>query len=358
LMTLKGHLSEEEVRKFAERATFGRMAQVRKGKHANRPPAGLTQLYGPTGEVTTVIDEAWRPLILMFYDLYLVHGRSQHAIAREFNARGMLMPGSDAPWDEGTIRVFLRNRWAYAGYASWGRWENSKKAFRAKAEWPEIISEEQARQAEAEMQRRSTMPRSIGAPQRFSMLGKCNVCGGTLTVSGVAGHKHYKSTAYRCRNSCSGSHIREKFVDEAIRAAIVSLQDDANLEELIGETPENYTELTATLTAAQSALAAVATQRNKLTLAFMRDAIRLDEYEPMMAELKARHQDLAHTITTLEDEIANTPTAEQRRSHLEEIRDKGLAMLDHPDAVTANAWLRQRFMFVVDEHEVVLLKVI
>lgn len=358
LLTLKGHMSEEETRKFAERATFGRMAQVRKGKHANRPPAGLTQVYGPTGEVTTIIDEAWRSLVVMFFDLYLAHGRSQHAIAREFNARGLLMPGTGMQWDENSIRVFLRNRWAYAGFASWGIWEKKQKAFRAKAEWPGIITEEQARWAEAEMARRSVMSRSIGAPQRFSMVGKCNICGCTMTVDGRAGQAGRVSNSYRCRASCKGSFILEKFVYAAVRAAIISLRDDARLEELIGETPENYTELEATLTHAHNALVAVAKERNKLTLAFVRDAIRLDEYEPLMAELKERHDAIAHTITTLEDEIDATPTAEQRRSRLEEVRDKGLAMLDHPDTTTANAWLRQRFLLLVEGHEVVLIKVL
>jgi len=184
-------------------------------------------------------------------------------------------------------------------------------------------------------------------------------------VSGVAGRttgqkrvQTYKSTAYRCRNSCYGSHVREAVVREAILAAILSLQDDVRLDELVGETPSQNVDLSVRLADAQKALAQVAKERNNLTLAFMREAIRLDEYEPMMAELRARHDAIAVTITQLEDTIAETPTVEKRRSQLEEIRDKGIEMLDHPDTTTANVWLRRHFMFVAEMNEVVLVKII
>lgn len=122
VMLFKSHQSEQEVRKFAERAGFGRQAQVRKGKHANTPPLGLKRTFALVEdklETITVVDDEWRPLVELFYQLYLEHGRTQFQIVKEFNARGYLTP-EGLPWDRESIRVFLRNRWAYAGYTTWG----------------------------------------------------------------------------------------------------------------------------------------------------------------------------------------------------------------------------------------------
>lgn len=362
---LKGGMSEQEVRKMSERMIFGRQAQVRKGKHANNLPAGLKRVYDAQGNAVTVLDEAWRPYIEMFFDLYLEHGRSQHAIANEFNARGMLYPGRNTRWDEHTITTFLRNAWAYAGYVTWGKWAKKHKAsFRVKAEWGAFITEEQVRRSEEEKSRRSRTPKSIGNPQRFSVLAKCGRCGGTLTVSGVAGTtigtkrvQHLKTTRYRCRNYCRGSDVREAVLYEAICAAIVALQDDERLSELAGEIPSQIDDLATHLADAHKALAQVAKERGNLTLAFMREAIRLDEYEPMMAELKARYEAIAATVTKLEDQQARNPTPGKRRNELEQVRDRGLAMLNDPDMMTANAWLRRHFALLVENGAVISMTI-
>lgn len=355
LMMLKGHISEEEVRKFSERAMFGRAAQIRKGKHANNPPAGFRQIHSTeTGEVVTIHDEPWIPLITLFYELYLDHGRSQVAIAREFNARGLLMPTTGRAWDEDSIRVFLRNRWAYAGFVTWAASSKKLKSFRAKAEWEPIISAEIAQRAEDEMLGRSHMPRTLGATERFSTIGKCATCNSTLVVTRAkrrtpgTGERIY----YRCKPQCVGGLIRDLRIHEAIREAIVSLQDDANLESVLDEVPTKHPDLEEILEESRRALAQVSKERNNLTTAFMREAIRLDEYEMLMQELRVRYEGVSARIDEISAQLATTPTKAQRREHLEEIRNAGLAMLDHPDTITANAWLRKRFRVYVANNKV------
>lgn len=356
MLMVKAHMSEEEVRKFAERATFGRQAQVRKGKHANHPPIGLKKekrLVNGEIEQFTVIDEAWRPQVELFYDLYVFHGRSQLAVAREFNERGYRTPNGRL-WDAKTIRVFLKNRWAYAGYVTWGTWSKTpEKSFRVKAEWEPIISEEMARAAEQGMKERSQKPKAAGRPHRFSMMLRCKQCGYTMATcynkSKLTGEQ---IPGYICRLRCKGTYIREVLIIAAVDNAIRYLRDDAQLEALVGETPPEHATNIELLEESRKALDAVAKERKRLTQAYARDTIDIEEYEELMADLKQRTIDLSAAITELEDQLAATPTADERRNRLLEIRDKGSEMLHHPDRATANNWMRRHFIVYVEKNDV------
>lgn len=359
LMTLKGYMAEEEVRKLSERAMFGRAAQVRKGKHANKPPAGLRQEHDRiTGEVLTVTDEAWVPLVKFFFELYLDHGRSQRAVAREFNARGLFIPGTLQQWDEHSIRVFLRNRWAYAGFVTWAASSKRVKAFRAKAEWEPIISEETARRAEEEMELRSKMPRTIGATERFSATAKCETCGANLVVSRHKARRGGERISYRCRQQCPGGMVRDYRIHEAIHDAIVALQDDVRLESILAEVPDDHPDLHQVLEEAKRALDQVAKERNNLTMAFIREAIRLDEYEGLMAQLRERHESIERNIADLEEQAAAIPTKEERFRQLNDVRSVGLTMLNHADAATANAWIRRHFRLYVSDNSITAVELL
>lgn len=348
LMLLKSHMAHEETRKTSERAMFGRSAQVRKGKHANTPPAGLKRIHDPlTGEGRTVHDEEWIDLIHLFYTLYLDHGRSQRAIASEFSARGYVIPKTNKTWDEASIRVFLRNRWAYAGYVTWAVSSKKHQGFRAKAEWEPIISEEIAQRAEDEMNLRSKMPRTLGATQRFSATSKCATCGKTLATTRHKKRRGGDRLYYRCRRQCLGALVPEWRIYAAIRDTIIALQDDAQLQSILAETPTERPDLRIILDDSQRALEQVNKERHNLTIAFMREAIRLDEYEGLMADLRQRFDSISFNIADLEKQLASIPSRDKRRQQLEHIRNAGLEMLDHPDPATANAWIRLRFRVFV-----------
>lgn len=354
---LKGGMSEQEIRKFSERSYFGRQAEIKKGKHANTPPIGYKRIRDALGQVEIVIDEEYAPLVKTFYDLFLNHGQGLRTIAKEFTARGYARPRGEGAWAVTHIAAFLRNRWTYAGFASWGtRSKTPDKSFRVKASWEPLITEEMARWAEREIKLRGKAPRATGTPQRFSMVAECGVCGGRICVHKLQDARH-KYTSYLCANICTGSSIREPVLRAAIREEILRLTDRAYFESLIGETPDEYARSLEQLEDTKRLLAGVRKERTRLTMAYTRDTITIEEYEPLMAELKGRHDRLAHTVTELETQVANTPNAQSRRDRLEEIRGKGLEMLDHPDVKTANAWLRRHFVLHVAANRVNLIKV-
>lgn len=359
VMLFKIHQTGEETRKFSERAHFGRQAQARKGKHANRPPLGLKsvkRVIGDDVETFTVIDEEWRPIVEQFFDLYVTHGRSQFAIVKEFNARGLTTPEGH-PWDVKTIRLFLKNRWAYAGYVVWGTYSNTpEKSFRVKAEWPAMISEEMVYGAERGMKERTGAPKAAGRPWRFSMMMKCIKCGCTMHTCMRKENSRALSDSYICRRRCEKSYIRGAVIEVALTEAIQFIQNAAQLELLAGETPPQHASLTELLAESQKALEANARKRKRLSEEYFAETIDQDEYRSLMADLKTEQINISSNITSLQEQISSTPTAEQRRQRLEEIRDRGLEMLKHPDEITANAWLRQHFRIYIENHKVVTVE--
>lgn len=356
LMLFKSHQSEQEVKKFTERSLFGRQARAKKGKHAGNPPYGYQRVYDALGTSSAVIDEEASKVVLLFYDLYLVHGRSLTAICEEFTTLGYVSPHSKRPWVPGTLRQMLKNRWAYAGYLTWGQLSKHTKPeeiFRVKAEWPPLITEDMAREAERQLNLRVLAPRSIKGPYRFSMIARCAVCGGNVIVKNHAGKSGCITNRYGCHNGCRGGSTGDPEMMAYLRKIVTSLSDHQYLYSLIDETPDYYQSMKAQHEQVLGTMEEVRSERKQLTLAFTRKTIGFDEYDEIMGELQERFDDLAYTAAQLEQSIATTPTAEARLKTLTEIRDQGLAMLDHSDNRTCNTWLRKHFILWVRNHEIV-----
>lgn len=355
LMLFKSHQSEQEIKKFTERSLFGRQARAKKGKHAGNPPYGYIRVYNELGESYAIVDEEKAAAVRLFYDLFLNHGRSLTAICQELNTLGFLSPQSKRPWVPGTLRQMLKNRWAYAGYTTWGTLSKHtlpEGVFRAKAEWVALITEDMARAAEEQLKLRVQAPRSVSSPYRFSMVARCGYCGGNIIVKNRAGRSGCITNRYACTNACRGSRTGEPEMMADIRRLIENLADSDFLESLIEETPDHYLAMVARRDLVTKTMDEVRSERKQLTIAFTRKSISIDEYEEIMGELQERYDDLAHSAAELEQAIATTPTAENRRLRLEEARDYGLAMLEHPDKRTANTWLRQHIILYILDYKV------
>lgn len=354
LLMLKGHISEEEIRKFGERSRFGRRARIKKGKHPGPPMYGYERHFDENGIAYLVVNEEQAKVVKLFYDLVLNHGRSMKSVCDELNARGILTPRAKKKWIVGTIRIFALNCWAYAGYTTWGK-KYSKIApeeqFRVKGEWEPLISEDDARRMIAILQARSHAPRSVSTPYRFSMVAVCGYCGSTVTVHARAGGSTCATNRYLCVKRCRGSRVGEPELMKFIHEFLESLQDENVLESFIDETPDRHTELARQLDEANAECQKVVEQRKRLTLAFTTQTITFDEFENLMSELQARRDNWARRVAELEDLIAQTPSATRRRQRLIEARDNGLEKLYHPDPQTANAWLRERLRVIVAAYQ-------
>jgi DNA invertase Pin-like site-specific DNA recombinase len=271
LNAFKGVMSHNEIDKLVRRADSGRRARVKRGKHAGNPPYGYKRVFDDQGKSCAVVNEDEAVVVRLFYELYLERGRSLASICKEFNARGYVSPQSKRPWVPGTIRQLIINCWTYAGYATWGTYSKKGEMFRSKAEWEPIISEDMARKAERERQARAYGRRAVSGANRLSLVAKCDYCGANICIHQKAGHNGYVKNTYLCKNKCRGSRIFEPDMLSAIEAAIVELQNNARLENLIGDTPSSHDNLIETYQEMNRALEQVRSQRKELTMVFTRE---------------------------------------------------------------------------------------
>lgn len=352
LTAFKGVMSHNEIDRLVRRAHMGRQARVRRGKHAGNPPFGYKRIFDDRGIAHTVINEEEAKVVRLFYELYLRHGRSLAAICAEFTGLGYVSPQSKKPWVPGTLRQLIVNCWTYAGYSTWGNYSKKGERFRAKAEWEPIIDEDLAREADVVRAARAYGRRAISSASRYSMLAKCTYCGGNICIHEHADNGRVRTSVFICLQRCRESRVSEPVITEALEIAIIKLQDAANLEELIDDTPDRFAVLSGRRQEVSNSLEQVRAQRKELTLVYTRGTISLDEYETLMSDLHQRQSDLARTLAEIGDQLAATPNAKNRRERLEEIRDAGMAMLHHPDPLTANAWLKQHFLLYIRDRDV------
>lgn len=358
LGAIKGVQAAYEVHKLKERSTMGRRARIKKGKHAGTPPYGYARVYDATGKSRVEIVPEEASAIRLFYDLYIKDGLSLDLIGKEFERRGILTRNGKTRWFAGTIRRMLMNRWAYAGYTSWGYRSKrfTHERFREKAEWEAILDEQTVVAAEQAMDRRAHARRAVRGPHRFSMLGKCAYCGSTIAVHSRIGRNRAIVDNFLCTKFCRGTHIGHPVIREALEAAIKRLQDAAFVESLIDERPDRHQELAVKRDELYKLLDKVAEERKRLTMVFTRNTIDVDEYEELMAGLKERAEALSVALQEIESELARSVSPEQQREKLQEIRDAGMQMLDLPDEGAANLWLRKVFSLEIGEYQVLAVK--
>lgn len=358
LGAIKGVQAAYEVHKFKERSTMGRRARIKKGKHAGTPPYGYARVYDATGKSRVEIVPEEAKAIRLFYDLYVNDGLSLDLIGKEFEQRGILTRNGKTKWIAGTIRRMLMNRWAYAGYTSWGYRSKrfTHERFRERAEWEAILDEQIVLAAEQAMEQRAHARRAVRGPHRFSMLGKCAYCGSTIAVHSRKGTKRTIVDNFVCTKLCRGTHIGHPVIREALEAAIKHLQDAAFVESLIDEKPDRHQELAAKCDDLYALLDKVADERKRLTMVFTRNTIDLDEYEELMAGLQERANALSASLQEIEGELAHSSSPQQRRDRLQEIRDMGMKMLDLPDEGAANLWLRKVFSLEIGEYRVLAVR--
>lgn len=351
LGAIKSTMAQSEVMKIKERNRMGMLARARKGKHPSHPPYGYRVVYSADGtkHVEPHPDEA--DGIRLFYDLYVNHGLSIEEIGHRLLAAGYT-PRQSAEWSHTSLTYIRNNVWMYAGRLLFGRTSRrGSRVYAFDAEFEPLITPEIARAVEAEAKRRWPGSRSVNSPRRYSQVLICDACGESVNAKGHG--IGYKSPRYCCRRQCRGGSIMEHVIDKALYAAIKYLVGQTDLQAIADD--DGHDELAyerEQLATRKARLAAIAEQRERLTLAYTRDIIGLDEYEQVMTKLAGESAELNAEVEELETQLATKPDPSSRLHRLEEIRERGYAMIETDDIAEANAWLRRHFRVYIWKNRV------
>jgi DNA invertase Pin-like site-specific DNA recombinase len=313
-----------------------RQKAAHRQRAANGEPWGTTRAFGfQQGNVEH--DETEAPILRWMYD-ELLAGKTQAAIARELNSKGILT-AAGKPWRQSGVRQLLihpRNAGLRAHTPS-GTARKPEQHVVGKGTWEGIVSEETWRAAVAILTAKG--PRAGGGKRvhLLSGLARCGVCGATMrTAKNARGYQLYQCT--------EGQHVgrnREK-LDELVRDVILLRlgQPDA-LELVTRDDADDAGELHKEAAAAREALDAMAAMFGAGTMTLSAFQAGTSAAQQRLAAVEAQMVDAGRA-----DRLGNLVGAEDLRAAWDALdlpRKRGVIdalMVVHVDKTTRGGRFR------------------
>lgn len=353
--------AQEEVSKLMRRHNMGMTARVMRGDFPNVVPYGWQARYeidddGKPVQIVEVDEEA-REVIVAFFDLYAFHGMSLGAIGREFRDRGY-QPPKGGNWERGSLTTMLDLVWRYAGYVELNRVSEQREYVRARSRWPAIIDEAVVKSVMDERLRRANERRSVGSTHRFSGCVWCAYCQNKMkghrgSVPNRAKTKYYPMEKFVCRNADGNvthpkSTISSRLITDAVRDAIIYLQDEANRDAILGQYESHFDKLQTAIDRLTNQLAKNDMAAGRAYDAFVDGHVSAKQYKVKAAQLREQRKRIEAELALRGEELLEEHHNSQRGQRLLEVAAEGLAMLDCPDLGTANAWFRRHLKITIN----------
>jgi site-specific DNA recombinase len=340
LLQIRGAVAEYERTLIAERMRRGRLRKLRAGLLLpwTRPPYGYRldpeRPRDPTG-VTLAPDEA--AVVAELFALYLEPGASLARLAQTLQWRAIPTPSGNDRWSGPTIRGILGNP-TYTGQVYAQRTRYREPQVRRSAThalgrphgsatpqppdtWiavgavPPIVSRERFDQVQAKLaQNRAFSSRNNTAHQYLlRALVSCGRCLLACTARTLNGRNHYylcngkhRNGSARCDPPCPSRYIPAAQLDALVWADLCELvRDPAHIQAALARAQGGAwlpQELQARRENLRQGRANLRQQLDRLTDAYLRGVIPLDEYERRRRALEQQDQGLANQEGQLDGE--------------------------------------------------------
>lgn len=352
-------VAQEEVVKMKKRHKMGMIDRVRRGEFPGVIPYGWDVSYdsqeGIEGRsrdakpvrVLTVNEEA-RQVLHLFVELYTKHGLGLHLIAQVFHERGYAPP-NDGRWSRSSVLGLLNLIWRYAGFVELNRRSKERPYVKAQSRWPALITEDDAKAVTAERQRRAKAKRSVARVHILSQIVWCERCRLKMKINytrkpgtsvthinyrcvdgeGVPRHPHY--------------NISAKYLLEALRSAILFIQDEQNRHLILEEHPDTSRGIRQSIIVAKQRLATIHDAIQRADDAYVLGSMTLDRHQRQINKLLEQQSRIQKDIAQLEIDLDKSIYDSQREARLSTIAFEGLSMLESTDTAMANAWFIRHF---------------
>jgi site-specific DNA recombinase len=340
LLQIRGAVAEYERTLIAERMRRGRLRKLRAGLLLpwTRPPYGYRldpeRPRDPSG-VTLAPDEA--AVVAEIFALYLEPGMSLAQLAKALQWRAIPTPSGNDRWSGPTIRGILGNP-TYTGQVYAQRTRYREPQIRRSAThalgrphgsatpqpsdtWiavgavPPVVSRERFDQVQAKLAQNQAFARRNNTAHQYLLraLVSCGRCALACTARTLQGRHHYylcngkhRNGAARCDPPCPSRYIPSAQLDELVwddlcalmrdpeqlRAALSRAQGGAWLPQELQARRENL----------RQGRASLRQQLDRLTDAYLRGVIPLDEYERRRRALEQQEQGLTNQEGQLDGE--------------------------------------------------------
>ena len=342
--------AEQEVRKLQERHRKGMIGRIKAGKPANKLVHGYQWRYAADGSKSIVIDEPAAAVVRELFTLYLA-GHGTPYIAAHFNAQGYPTPEGRGRWQAINVRSILDNVRRYAGITAVNRRSLRNRPYtEAPGAWPPLIDADTLARIEAERRYRDANRRRVDTPYLLSGVVCCRHCGRRMIVRYLPPHKPNQRD--RTRLLClEHGGISYRRVETKLRERMASLRE-ADLDNLTEDDADPNAALLTRQGQLQSALAGLEAALARADSAYVRGTMSAERYEAQVerinADTAAAQEELAQIASALSQESERG----SRRQRLEDVALLGLARMDDPDRLAANAWLRAHVRVWVDRQSV------
>lgn len=341
---------ENEVHEIKRRHEMGIKRRVEGGRMPGRVPFGYRAVRNDRGVITgyeIVDDEA--DVVRLIVRLYLDEQLGTPAICEHLNEAGTRAPGG-GQWMRNSVLVILKRADIYAGINSVNRKSKQRPLIKAAGRWSPIIDEPTLQRIKAEFKARKHFGRSAYHVHRYSRMvfctcgARCRVQNTTMKRTRADGSQWSKRlTRYQC-NEHGG--VAEWKITEAVRAFILFVPTVAGYVEPEPE-PSRAAEIMAEIEKIDQQIESVEDGIAKADADYYLNKLSEKRHTAIVAAGNQRMETLLARRTVLQDELHAEEVAELSAERLDEIRNDGIAMLEHPDARHANAWLRHRLRVTI-----------
>lgn len=350
LLHMQGAIAEYERTKIMERIRRGKLYWARQGAFVGgHTPYGYRLVKRTDGHRARFEVNEYEALVVrQMYHWLVEEGLSTRAICKRLTEMSIATATGGAQWGPTTVSRILRNP-VYRGSYLYQRAESvlpsrrlnpdryrgGRKTWRKprpQEEWitipvPATVDEAAWNAAQGQLQSNSESSRRNNKRHQYLLRGliKCPRCGGTYT-----GYAQHGSQGYRCYKSSQAVPGGEKCPPGAIKAQPVEEAVWGAVKEALQQPQVLVEEYQRRL--AQSAMpdaveaerkqVALALKRNKaqedrITDAYINEAMELDRYKAEMEKLRQRSRELEKTSRDIERRAQQEIDSRNALEHLE-----------------------------------------
>lgn len=340
---------QQEIAELRRRNRFGMIERIRQGDFPASIPWPWLQRFAEDGTEYLEIDPSGAAALSLIAEAYVQDGEGAALIARRLNEAGYASP-SGGQWIGASVSYIVKNAKRYAGITEYNRRSVTGREYTiAPSRWPAVWSEETARAILKEKDRRWAARGAVRSPHRFSQCVYCSICKRKMRAAermivykkGLVGEARYRYEDYRCNgvHSYSTNIVAYKITD-TLRFEIeqLSLLDD--LADALPATSDDTAAIAEKLADAKARLQALQDELDRADTAFTRGLMSIDRYQAQVERVNKSAATVRTIIANLEATIANIEPESVRVLRLEELAQKGLDMLAHPNVRLANAFFR------------------
>ena len=339
--------AEGELLEFRRRHKSGMRGRTLSGK----PPSNLPYPYVRGGDGEPVLPADRLAVMRRIFEMFVNAGHSYGRICRTLNGERIPSPRGGA-WGPATIRLLLANPFL-RGIVVYGRHTRPEdQQIAAPSRYPAVFTADEAAAIDAEVARRGKLRKAATSPRPWTGIVFCARCGRSMNCLRSGQRYAYYRCGYHHRqreqgmDACHSNYTRLEKIQAAAQVTLAYYTDEAALDEALARLNAGHErqQMEQRLEELAEGIARVEAERERLTTAYLRAILRIDEYEERMAELAASLLAQEQERAALARRVASLPDMALRKEELRALIPQALkALVEGADPEASRRILHQTF---------------